>query len=112
MQPIALSNRVFMGCFRVRAHVRPWVTIGPINPGNGKTRIAKAEMALLKKTGQGTRCQAPNIASIAASSNTATPRSCALASLLPASAPATTKSVFLLTEPATFAPAASSMSFA
>ena len=40
------------------------------------------------------------------------PNSCALSNLLPASAPATTQCVFLLTLPATFAPKASSMSLA
>ena len=40
------------------------------------------------------------------------PRLSAFASLEPASSPATTKSVFLLTLPATFAPSASNFSFA
>ena len=46
------------------------------------------------------------------SSITFTPSVCAFSSLEPASAPATTKSVFLLTEPDTLAPAAMRRSFA
>ena len=77
--------------------------------------VAQARIStqrLKRGTAQNQCAGASNMDNMAASSSTGIPNSWALSSLLPASAPATTKLVFLLTEPATLAPAASSSSLA
>lgn len=83
-------------------------TCAPVVPAAPTTTSPSGQLTVTgaPASGAGSRAYArPSMRRSSGSSITATPSSFALSSLEPASSPATTKSVFLLTEPETLPPA-------